>query len=275
MTKKRSAGLPARRNMPTGAPSAASYSTAKLVEETTGVPSLLTEDNVTREDSIVRITGISYRTENLIIPDVAAYFNAPPSRGSGVTVGEADKVAWRDPASGYECIMLRSAKEGYLSGYVGVPIRHPLHGFHHSAIPEDLGVEVHGGLAYSAICQVGSPGDTMAREARRVCDTVIPAKAATTYATDYRVQERHAWWFGFNCNHVFDIIPAIINRRRSEFLEAETQAEYRNDDYVCREILNLAAQLKAIEDGLPAPCREGDPLPAAGLNPANLFKRER
>ena len=276
MTKKSNAGLPARKNMPARVVLSASYSTAKLVENGTAMTAALTNDNVTQDGSIFRITGASYRTDNLVIPDVAAYFKGPPTPGSGITVGEADKVAWRDPATGYECIMLRSEEQGYLSGYVGVQTGHPMHGFHHNAIPEDLGVEVHGGLSYSAMCKVDVQGDTsIAREARRICHTVIPAKAASTYATAYRVQDRHAWWFGFDCNHLFDIIPALINRRRLEFFEAESQAEYRNDDYVCLEILNLARQLKAIEDGLPPPDREGYPLPPAGSDPANLFKREK
>jgi hypothetical protein len=48
---------------------------------------------------------------------------------------------------------------------------------------------------------------------------------------------------------------------------AETASEYRDDGYVVREVLNLAAQLKAIADGRPVPVREGPPLPAIGLDP--------
>lgn len=91
-----------------------------------------------------------------------------------------------------------------LSGYVGVPPSHPLYGFDHAAVPTDLGIEVHGGLNYSKICDTGpTPASRpILRESRRVChtDSRIIGYEQTTHATDYRVKHADAWWFGFSCD---------------------------------------------------------------------------
>lgn len=189
--------------------------------------------------------------------------------GGGEWLGEADKVAWRDEASGYECIMMRKTDGGYLGGYVGVPRSHPLYGFDADAIPPDIGVEVHGGLTYSRTCQDGpTPERQIAADARRVCH--VPRGSVrhepTVHATAYRVEDAHAWWFGFECNHAYDLIPEDGHRSK-RFLGAEVSGVYRDDAYVCTEILNLAAQLRAIEDGAPMPVRDGPPLPPVGLDP--------
>ena len=42
---------------------------------------------------------------------------------------------------------------------------------------------------------------------------------------------------------------------------------YRNDAYVYAEVLNLAAQLRAIADGEPAPPRDGPRLPPLYVDP--------
>lgn len=161
--------------------------------------------------------------------------------------------------------MMRDNPEGFLSGYVGVPGTHPLFGWEHDAIPPDLGIEVHGSLTYSRICQDGpSPQRALLYEARRVCHVpvgTVPLK----HATDHR-PHLDQWWFEFDCNHLYDVVPGR-RRDRQRFMALETGAEYRDDRYVVREILNLAKQLRAIGDGRPAPVREGPPLPAIGLDP--------
>lgn len=192
---------------------------------------------------------------------------AKPAIG-GEWLGEADKVAWRDEVSGYECIMMRETDGGYLAGYVGVPRSHPLYGFEADAIPPEIGIEVHGGLTYSRVCQEGpTPERRIAADARRVCHVPRASRMyePTAHATGYRVEDAHAWWFGFACNHTYDVIP---NRKQGSagFLGPEVGGVYRDDAYVCTEVLNLAAQLCAIEDGAPMPSREGPPLPPIGLD---------
>lgn len=193
---------------------------------------------------------------------------AKPASG-GEWLGEADKVAWRDDTTGYECIMMRPTAGGYLAGYVGVPPSHPLYGFEADAIPPDVGIEVHGGLTYSRACQDGpTPERRIAADARRVCH--VPRGSVryepTVHATKYRVEDSHAWWFGFECNNTYDLIPDDKYRSK-RFLGSEVGSVYRDDAYVCAETLNLAAQLRAIEDGAPMPIREGPPPPPVGLDP--------
>src|SRR3546814_5757598 len=94
--------------------------------------------------------------------------------GKGPWLGEADKVSWRDEASGYDCIMLRDTDDGFLSGYVGIPHDHPLWGWDDGAVPSDIGIEVHGGLTYSRLCEEGpSPARRLAVEARRICHVTL------------------------------------------------------------------------------------------------------
>ncbi|HEX7820252.1 MAG TPA: hypothetical protein VF463_06495 [Sphingobium sp.] len=62
----------------------------------------------------------------------------------------------------------------------------------------------------------------------------------------------------------YDVIPKA-ERQSSRYLSAETGAVYRDDTYVCHEVQTLAAQLKAIADGVPALPRR-DPPPPVGLD---------
>lgn len=226
--------------------------------------------NVTREEGVTLVTGRAYATRDRTVPASEVFF-VPGGKPSvdGPWLGEADKLSWRDEETGLECIMLRDTHGGHLCGYVGVPQGHPLWGWDHEAVPATVGIEVHGGLTYSQICAEGPrPVRRLVAEARRICH--VPPSAVRymplQHATDHRPGDAHAWWFGFSCDHVYDVVPSD-RQDRARFLGAETAAEYRDDAYVVREILNLARQLRAIADGAPVPPREGPPLPAFGLDP--------
>lgn len=225
-----------------------------------------TGGEVSREAGVTRVTGRDYATREGRVPAAEIYFvDGAKPREAGPWLGEADKVAWIDDVTGYECIMMRDNPDGFLSGYVGVPEDHPLFGWNHEVVPSGLGIEVHGGLSYSRICDEGpSPQRTLIVEARRICHVVV-GQVPLRHATDHRVHPGQ-WWFGFDCDHVYDVVPGR-QRDRERFMGAETGAEYRDDAYVVREIRSLAAQLKAIADGTPVPAREGPPLPAIGLDP--------
>lgn len=226
--------------------------------------------DVTREEGVTLVTGRAYATRDHMVPAAEVFFvDGARPRGDGPWLGEADKLSWRDDETGFECIMLRDTGGGHLCGYVGVPRDHPLWGWDHDAVPQEVGIEVHGGLNYARICAEGpSPARRLAAEARRICH--VPPTPATyrplEHATDHRPGDAHAWWFGFSCDHVYDVVPKD-RADRARFLGAETGAEYRDDAYVVRETLNLARQLRAIADGAPVPPRVGPPLPAAGLDP--------
>lgn len=229
-----------------------------------------TGGSIAREEGTVLVTGRAYATrDRTVLADEIFYVHGAKPSGDGPWLGEADKVAWRDEASGYDCIMLRDTDGAFLSGYVGVPSDHPLWGWDHEGISPELGIEVHGGLTYSEICQDGpSPQRRIVAEARRICHVSLePLRyEPLKHATDYRAADAHAWWFGFSCNHLYDVVPGS-RTHGNRFMAAETSAEYRDDAYVVREVVNLAAQLRAIADGEPVPPREGPPLPAIGLDP--------
>lgn len=222
-----------------------------------------------REGGVVLVTGRAYATRaGVVAAEEIFYDQAARPDGKGPWLGEADKVSWRDEASGYDCIMLRDTDDGFLSGYVGIPHDHPLWGWDDGAVPSDIGIEVHGGLTYSRLCEEGpSPARRLAVEARRICHvTLRPAVYhPVAHATDHRVEDPHAWWFGFSCDHAYDLIPRhaqVPSRPKS----SELARTYRDDAYVVRETVALAAQLRAIADGDAAPQRDDQP-PPIGLDP--------
>lgn len=222
-----------------------------------------------REGGTTFVPSQPYAIGNVSIVADVYFVRGLKSPADGPWLGEAEKIAWLDEASGYECIIMRAASSGHLGGYVGVPPEHPLYGFEHEAIPADLDIEVHGGLTYSALCQHGpTPALGISAEARRICHvSARPSRhGPVQHATDYRVQRDDAWWFGFECNHVYDVVPGDRSHS-SRFLAAETGAVYRDEAYVYQEVVNLAAQLRAIESGEPKPERQGPPLPPIGLDP--------
>lgn len=233
------------------------------------------EVSVFQEGRDVMVKGHAYVTREVTVAADEIYFvEEVRPKTAGVWLGEADKVAWRDPATGYECIMMRATSGGHLCGFVGIPPEHPLYGYEDDAIPASLGIDVHGGLNYSRTCQEGPAPDPrwvpkggIARHSRRVCHAppVEMVRVETTHATGYRVQHDDAWWVGFSCDHVYDLVPDRTGR--PGFLGQETGQVYRDDGYVVREILFLAAQLRAIQDCVPLPSRQGEGPPPMGLDP--------
>lgn len=227
--------------------------------------------DIMREGDTTLVTGRSYLTSAGVIDADEIYYVADSGRSTdeGRRLGEADKVAWRDPATGYECIMMRATDGGHLSGYVGIPRDHPLWGWKYEAVPVDFGIEVHGGLTYGRICEDGpTPKRRITADARRICH--VPRGQVRyepiSHATDYRVEDAHAWWFGFDCDHAYDVVPGRA-KDHQPFMAAEIGGEYRDDGYVYREVRNLASQLRAIADGEPAPPRDGPPPPPISLDP--------
>ena len=223
--------------------------------------------SVFREEDVTLVVGQPYVMGELsVVTDAVYYVGGGKADDGGGRLGGADKIAWRDPATGYECIIMRNSHGGYLSGYVAVPPDHPLYGFDHDAIPPDLDIEVHGGLTYSSVCDEGpSPRGRLMSEARSICH--VPQRfAAIEHATDYRAGHDRAWWFGFECNHVYDVVPGD-RTDRSRFLGSETGATFRDEAYVYGQVVDLAAQLRAIADGRPKPARTGMQPPPLGLDP--------
>jgi hypothetical protein len=238
------------------------HALALAIQADSDVPSV-----IMREGDTTLVVGRPYPMRGMTIDAAEVYYvdGIRALRPEGVWLGEADKVAWSDRATGYDCIMMRNRDRGYLSGYVGVPRDHPLYGYDHKAVPTGLGIDVHGGLSYSRICKDGpTPQRRIIYEARRICHAAV-GHHPIRHASDHRVE--HAWWFGFDCDHIYDVVPGDRRKGPGRYLAAETGAVYRDDAYVCAEVQHLAAQLRAIADGAPMPSRRGPPPPPPGLDP--------
>ncbi len=103
--------------------------------------------------------------------------------GDGPWQAEPDRVEWEH--AGLPCLALRNENFGVWCGYAAVAPGHPLHGKDHG----DVEVSVHGGLTYANRCD----GD-------RICHVPKPGEADDV------------WWFGFDCGHCFDFMPAFAAR---------------------------------------------------------------
>lgn len=124
---------------------------------------------------------------------------------------EPDRVAWRDPATGYQCLILRHPAWLSLCGYVRVPRGHALHGRYYDS-HRLRRVHVHGGLTFSGCMR------------------------------SRRMKRGH--WFGFDCAHYMDILPAMELRFSSLMGSiASSGGSYRTVDYVREQCTVLARQL--------------------------------
>lgn len=172
-----------------------------------------------------------------------AVYNVPRVHPSvpGPWSGEHEKVAWKDAATGYSCIILRSERDGTLGGYVAVPTGHPLHRWQAAAL-QGLHIAVHNTVNYASECQNGMP------ENMSICH--IPREVVGDYGGAGRPHD-DAWWFGFSCDGPGDVRPG--DRRlyaEASLLDGVTERTYRNEAFVREECTRLAAQLAAVAAGL-------------------------
>lgn len=154
--------------------------------------------------------------------------------GPGPWQDEPDKAQWIDPATGLDCLIVRSPASGALCGYVGVPPDHPWHSAEYGECRQSCGkktfcdhspealLDVHGGVTFTGGC------DHSDDESKGICH--IPASG----------RAEDIWWFGFDCAHSEDVMPAF--NARSHFPEST----YRQADYVQAECAYLARQLQAL-----------------------------
>lgn len=92
--------------------------------------------------------------------------------GAGPWDGEGDWIVFEH--AGLPCRIVRH-RLGHLNGYVGVPKGHPAYRVGY----EDVDVEAHGGLTWSARLVAGEAADTP------------------------------FWWLGFDCAHSGDLQPGM------------------------------------------------------------------
>lgn len=152
---------------------------------------------------------------------------------AGPWMEEPDRVLWKDPASGLDCLMRRNPM-GAWCGYVGVGPSHPAHG---QGIYE-IDVSVHGGVTYAEPCQ---------EDAKETGVCHVPAPG----------EPEHLWWIGFDCAHAGDRVPSFGHRAAGyDVLTQLTDGlmgtmtgsgeEYRDQAYVKAEVEKLAGQLKEL-----------------------------
>lgn len=211
---------------------------------------------------------VPYRMGGEITVDGIAVWHVAslrPATERGAWDFEADKLAWWDRATGLPCI-IRRERLGNLGGYVGVPPGHPLHGLSDGALPHALGIEVHGGVRYAAACQRDEPED------RSIChvERMEPIGGQRVFAG----ADGDAWWFGFRCDTALDYAPLDFGANRRAYEGHDKGQVYRDEAYVYRQTVQLAAQLDAIAKDLPKPVLEDPPL-GVGLAEVAARRRDR
>jgi hypothetical protein len=160
--------------------------------------------------------------------------------GPGAWQNEPDKMQWRDEATGFPCLIVRSPL-GNLCGYVGITEGHPWFGkdynrgkvtscdgcdhendYHYACTPAG-NLRVHGGITYSDFCQPSK------NEAKGICHLPSPG------------EPDHVYWFGFDCGHCDDLSPTM--ERRLQMFSSD-RLIYRDLAYVREQVASLALQLK-------------------------------
>jgi hypothetical protein len=221
----------------------------------------------TKSRDVVQAVVESTYSIGEVIADAAFRVEDRHPEGEGPWKMEADKVAWKDPATGMDCIIRRSKRGGYLCGYVGVPPQHPLFGFEGSAL-EALGIHPHGGVDHGAPCEEWEPEPISVCHVRDQNATKKRNSARAAAAADIDRQHDHAWWFGFSCNKPGDLQPSRLDASPSvRGSRVGLKSVYRNETYVLGHVVDLAAQLHAIGDGLDVPVAKAPAAPARGLDP--------
>lgn len=173
--------------------------------------------------------------------------------GEGPWRNEPDRIAWRDGATGYSCLIQRQAN-GSLSGYVAVMSSHPLWAYERDAIPTDLGISPHEGLDYAALCDQNAP------PMLRICHVDHPVRArqhVPTTADSDASGGPDAWWFGFDTDKPEDFLPR--GYARNDLHREAGKKVYRDLAYVAGEVVDLAARLKALEDQTASVGSDGTP----------------
>ena len=162
-----------------------------------------------------------------------------PDRSGPWDAEAVDKLAWRDAATGLDCILLRQFN-GIWGAFVAVTPSHPLYGFNADAIPAEAALTPHGGIDYAQEC------DDHDVEETRICH-VRPPRPIGVMA-DYEGPESRnafddAWWFGFAADKPGDLVPVASTIR----LPREEGEVYRTIDYMYGETTKLARQLRKLD----------------------------
>lgn len=198
-------------------------------------------------DGLQNAAPVSYPIAQTAITALQLYQN--PKRKpnhDGPWNSEGDKIAWVDKETGLGCIILRQ-EDGTLSGYVGVGVDHPLHGFDAAAVPVKISSQVHGGVTYGKECEVNRHELRAKSKPRRERYTICHVTRTrwvqdveNVQTTKDEFEHEDLWWLGFDTNHAGDLIPndPYHTPRKSDV--------YRDQDYVYAQCVVLAKRLKEV-----------------------------
>lgn len=127
---------------------------------------------------------------------------------------EPDDLIFADPGTWARCRIIRGPEHRALTGYVAIPLEHPMAGHKANFIGEGhpfAELQVHGGITWS--------------------EPHFPA-----YAPDADVSLEGLWVLGFDCLHSGDKVPGL-----------GMDGEYRTVEFVKNELAQLAKQLAEID----------------------------
>ena len=137
---------------------------------------------------------------------------------------EDDRYEWRDETTGLPCLAKRNHL-GVLCGYVAVAPGHRWHGVAYDAVP----VDVHGGLTYADGCDVEAG----------ICHTPAPGEPGDV------------WWLGFDCAHIFDLVPSMLAHEAAMPESLFERCSYKTIGYVTAQCAHLASQIQKADGDKP------------------------
>jgi hypothetical protein len=109
-------------------------------------------------------------------------------------------------SSGYKCYIHRHPIMLHLCGYVALPLGNKFYGVDYGQLYAlGIDIRVHGGLTAA-------------------------------------YQEDDDWLFGFDCAHLYDLVPSSVDNGWQKYGD-----QYRNIEYVENELHNLARQLLELD----------------------------
>ena len=156
--------------------------------------------------------------------------------GDGQWQHEPDKCLWQDKTTDYHCCIRRSPGSGSWNGYCAVRKDHPCAGLNCDDEPV-ASIDIHGGLTYT---EAAIPIDEHGGDPNLSPEYRIGDPEWAKYAL---------WVFGFDCAHVWDLIPSIWEMRepggilyRKEQPKWATQEVYRDWNWGTEEVKHLANQ---------------------------------
>lgn len=158
----------------------------------------------------------------------------PNSKNSLITSNdiEIDKSKWGDgewqsesdfcyrSRLGFGEVIIRHPEMGHLLGYIGVEKGHPLYGKHYDELYDydfnDFDLSIHGGWTYSS-----APVKKWNGEGCYPRNPNYPAGEPNNY-----------WWFGFDCAHYQDLVPAMEVKLREIMPAEHFEAKDNDPDYL-------------------------------------------